>query len=175
MTKYCYPAYVQLDDQRFRERYGLDFEEFAIGQRFKHRPGYTFTQQDNIDDCLDTMNQAMLHFDAHYAAQTQFKKNLMVTTTIVQRLVGMVWKTFNRRKRITKWHYINMLAPVFGGDTLYSESEIVSVESDCKDGECGLVSVVISGFSQSGQKTCEMQCDMKIYKQASLPFEANNY
>ena len=175
MTAYHFPAYVPIADNRYRERFGLDFEEFVVGQRFRHRPGYTFTQQDNSDECKDTLNQAMLHFDEHYASHTEFQQPLMDTTAIIQRLIGMMWKTFQRHKRIVGWPYIDMLAPVFGGDTLYAESEITALNTDIDDPECGGVTVCVRSYNQKGIQTCEMSCDMLVYKAASLPFAANNY
>jgi itaconyl-CoA hydratase len=175
MTNYKYPAYVQLDKNRYRERFGLDFEDFEVGQRFRHRPGYTFTQQDNINDTLDTQNQAMLHYDAHYASQTEFERPLMVTTIILQKLMGMSWKTFYRRKRILEWRETNMQAPVFAGDTLYAESEIVALEPECGDESCGLVTVRCRSFKPCGQQTCETLYDCLVYKRAHLPFEALEY
>ena len=52
MAEYLYPSHVKVGENRFRERYGLDFEEFQVGQVFKHRPGLTITQQDNIEDAF---------------------------------------------------------------------------------------------------------------------------
>lgn len=170
---YQYPAYIQLGENRFRERFGLDFEDFKVGQLFKHRPGYTFSQQDNSDECLDTQNQAMLHFDAQYVSHTEFKSNLVVTTTIVQRLMGMTWKTFNRRKAILHWNYCNMLAPVYGGDTLYAESEITAVDDG--DEESGLVTARLRSFNQEQVNTCEMEFAALVYKKDFLPFDKHNY
>ncbi len=175
MSGYHFPAYVEVAPGRFRERYGLDFEDFQVGQVFKHRPGYTFTQQDNIDNCLDTLNQAMLHFDAHYAAQTEFKQNLIVTTLIVQKIIGMGWKTFCRRKRIAGWPRIAMKSPVYGGDTLYAESEIIETRADTDDPECGMLLVATRGFNQDQTLTCEMLYKSMTYKEESLPFQAQGY
>ena len=44
---FAFASHVEVGAHRFRERYGLDFEEFAVGQLFKHRPGLTVSQQDN--------------------------------------------------------------------------------------------------------------------------------
>ena len=52
-------AFDCLAGQRYQERWGLDFEEFAAGQRFRHRPGVTVSQQDNTDEALDTFNAAI--------------------------------------------------------------------------------------------------------------------
>ena len=188
MTRYRYPAYVELAPNRYRERFGLDFEDFAPGQVFKHRPGYTFTQQDNIDDSLDTLNQAMLHYDEHYAAQTEFQRPLVVTTIIVQKLMGMGWKTFYRRKAISQWNAIDMLAPVYGGDTLYAESEILAVSEGAgpaapgsdslfpgAGSECGQVTVRCRGLKPDGAKVCEMEYECLVYKRGCLPFEQLGY
>lgn len=175
MTKIMYPAYIDLGDNRYRERFGLDFEDFMTGQIFKHRPGYTMTQQDNINDCMDTLNQAMLHYENNYAAQTEFASPLMVTTAIIQRLVGMTWKTFNRRKAITGWTHILMKSPVFAGDTLYSESKILSVSTDSDDPECGLLQVQTKGLNQRDEVICDMEYAALIYYRHCLPFSANGY
>src|SRR5215213_5573503 len=65
-----FTAYLRIGENRYLERHGLDFEDFVPGQRFRHRPGVTLSQQDNADEALDTQNGAMLHYDAHYAAAT---------------------------------------------------------------------------------------------------------
>ena len=123
MAEFAFSAYVKVGENRYRERYGLDFEDFEVGQVFQHRPGITISQQDNVEETVDTLNQAMLHFDANYAAQTEWKKPLGVSTLTLQRLMGLTWKTFNKKNRICSWAEIKMTAPVFGGDTLYAESE----------------------------------------------------
>ncbi|MCO1334523.1 MaoC family dehydratase [Microbulbifer sp. OS29] len=175
MSQYRFPAYVQIGKQRYRERFGLDFEDFTKGQLFRHRPGVTISQQDNKEECINTLNQAMLHFDDYYAAQTEFGKPLIDTTLIVQHLMGMIWKTYNRRKKILGWGKIAMVAPVFGGDTLYSESEVIELQAGDKHSETGLVRVAICGLNQDKKVVCEMGCDLLIYKRNHLPFSANGY
>lgn len=175
MGDIVYPAYFPVGNNRYRERFGLDFEDFREGQLFRHRPGYTMTQQDNIDDCLDTLNQAMLHYDAQYAAETEFSSPLMVTTAMIQRLIGMTWKTFNRRKAIIRWDHITMKAPIFAGDTLYSESRIIQSSEDSEDFQCGKVTVRTCGINQKEITFCEMQYDALIYRKEFLPFSENNY
>ena len=66
--------YLKIGDNRYRENFGLSFDEFAVGQKFKHRPGVTLSQQDNKDEALATMNNAQLHYDACYAAKTEWQQ-----------------------------------------------------------------------------------------------------
>lgn len=125
-----FSAYYPAGERIYLERYGLDFEDFVPGQRFRHRPGITLSQQDNVTDSLETMNGAMLHYDAAYAAETAWKRPLMVSTVTLQRIIGMTSKTFGRRGTISRFAEIALTGPLFGGDTIYAESEIVAVEEE---------------------------------------------
>jgi len=118
-------AYISTGEKRYRERFGLDFEQFAVGQKFQHRPGLTLSQQDSRDECLDTLNQQMLHFDAQFAAQTEWKQCLVDSTLTTKVVIGMTWKTFAKRIKLLGFDEIGLTKPVFGGDTLYAESEIL--------------------------------------------------
>ena len=82
---------------------------------------------------MDTLNGAMLHYDAHYAAATAWQRPLMVSTLTLQRLVGMTSKTYGRRRAILGFDDITMNGPLFGGDTLYAESEILDVDAGWHD------------------------------------------
>src|SRR5215510_6214356 len=139
-----FSAYNRIGESRYLQRIGLDFEDFSPGQRFRHRPGLTLSQQDNADEALETLNGAMLHFDAHYAAATAWQQPLMVSTLTLQRLVGMVSKTYGRRSAILGFDDIVMNGPLFGGDTLYAESEVLEVTSG------GDISVMIRGHKPDG-------------------------
>ena len=149
-----FSAYEVVGAGRYRERPGLTFEEFAVGQRFQHRPGLTLSQQDNKDEALDTLNQAMLHYDAAYAAATEWARPLLVSTLSLQVVIGMTSKTFGRRRRIVAFEDIALTGPVFGGDTLYAESEIVGTADEPGDGAVGRLSAVTRGVNQRGEVVC---------------------
>ena len=68
-------AYRQLGPTRYRETSGLYYEDFEIGDTFEHRPGRTITDVDNIWITLLTLNVQPVHFDAAYAAKTEWKKD----------------------------------------------------------------------------------------------------
>ncbi len=163
-----FSAYCIAGDQRYIERFGLDFEDFAVGQRFWHRPGVTITQQDNLDEALDTLNSAMIHYDAHYAAQTTWKKPLMVSTVTLQRVIGMASKTFAQRRAIRAIKEIAMTAPVFGGDTLYAESEILGIETSA-DPTCGSVQVVSRGVNAKGTVVARITYTVDIFRRGKHP------
>lgn len=161
-------AYSRIAENRYRERFGLDFEDFAVGQRFMHRPGVTLTQQDNLDEALDTLNAAMLHYDANYAARTTWKKPLMVSTITLQRLIGMSSKTFGRKREIPGFKEIAMTAPVFGGDTLYAESEILAV-GEGATADAGEVLVLCRGINQEGREVARVTYRVAVWKRGQHP------
>ena len=160
-------AYLRAGDGRYQERFGLDFEEFKPGQRFRHRPGVTLSQQDNADEALDTLNYAMLHYDAHYAAQTAWKRPLMVSTVTLQRILGLASRTFGRKRSILFFAEIALSGPVFGGDTLYSESEILAVREG--DAQTGVVTVASRGVTAEGKEVARVSYDVAVYKRGHHP------
>lgn len=162
-------AYIKLDEHRYREQFGLSFEEFAVGQKFKHRPGVTITQQDNKNEALDTMNNAQLHYDAYYASHTEWQHCLGVSTLTLQNLLGMTWKTFAKKHRVIAYDNIVMTHPVFGGDTLYAESEIINKTDYPADASLGLITVVTSGFNQNAILIAKAQYQILIYKKGFHP------
>jgi itaconyl-CoA hydratase len=163
-------AYTRAGESRYQERFGLDFEAFAVGQRFRHRPGVTLSQQDNLDEALDTLNAAMLHYDAHYAAQTVWKNPLMVSTVTIQRVIGMASRTFGRKRAILGFAEIALTGPVFGGDTLYAESEIVGLRDGGPDD--GVLTVVSRGVTPAGKEVAKLTYDLAVYKRGRHPDEA---
>ena len=139
-----FSAYFPAGPNIYVERYGLDFDDFVPGQRFRHRPGITLKQRDNVVESLETMNGAMLHFDAHYAAQKAWRRPLMVSTVTLQKVIGMTSKTFGRREAITGFSEIALTGPLFGGDTIYAESEILSADG-------GIVTVRTAALKPGGE------------------------
>jgi itaconyl-CoA hydratase len=152
-----FTAYHRIGENRYQERYGLDFEDFVAGQCFRHRPGVTLSQQDNADEALDTLNGAMLHYDAHYAAATAWERPLVVSTLTLQRLIGMTSKTYGRRRAILGFDEITMNGPLFGGDTLYAESEVIGT-----DGGNASIDVLIRGHKPDGTEVARIRCRMTM-------------
>ena len=160
-------GYARIGDRVFRERFGLDFEDFAVGQVFEHRPGVTVTQQDNADEALDTINNAQLHYDLHYASATEWKNNLGVSTMTLQRLIGMSSRTFYRRRRFVGFHGIAMTQPVFGGDTLWSESLVLTKRESGSRPHAGIVTVRTRTLNQDGEEVCSFRRTFFVYKRGA--------
>jgi itaconyl-CoA hydratase len=150
--------YYRLGDGLFQECFGLGPAQLQPGQRFVHRPGLTLSQQDNAEEALDTVNAAMIHYDAHYADQTVWKQPLMVSTVTLQRVIGMTSKTFGRRRRIVRFASLAMKKPVFGGDTLYAETEVLALDGL----QAGLRT---QGINQRGEIVAELDWTIELLPQ----------
>lgn len=155
-------AYLPVGEKRYRERFGLDFEQFAVGQKFQHRPGLTLSQQDSRDECLDTLNQQMLHLDEQFATHTEWKKCLMDSTLTTKVVMGMTWKTFAKRIRLLGFEEISLTKPAFGGDTIYAESEILEKTDWPEDATVGRVKVCTLGLNQRGETVAKMVYELLI-------------
>ncbi|HMO45572.1 MAG TPA: MaoC/PaaZ C-terminal domain-containing protein [Rubrivivax sp.] len=160
-------AYARLGEHHYRERFGLAFEEFSVGQVFEHRPGLTVTQQDNLEEALDTLNNAQLHYDLHYAAQTEWQRNLGVSTLTLQRLLGMSSRTFYRRRRLLGFSQIAMTHPVFGGDTLYARTSVLA--KDDGDADAGVLSLLTEGLNQRGEAVAQLHYRAELYRAGRHP------
>lgn len=170
-----FSAFRRVSEGRIRESVGLAFEEFSQGQIFHHRPGITVRQQDNANEALVTLNQAAVHYDEHYASKTEFRRPLVVSTFILQRAVGLGWKTFGRLKTIRGFSSIRLTAPVFDGDTLYAQTRIIGIADDPDDAECGVVSGVAIVNGADGTVVAVVTYDQSIYRRGRGPFEALGY
>ena len=161
-------GYVRLGPKRYRERFVLRFEDLSEGLRVHHRPGIDVSQQDNLEDALDLINNAQLHFDSHYAEQTEWKKPLGVSTMTVQRMLGMTSRTWYARRRLLGIEAIAMTHPVFGGDTLYASSSITGLKTGA-DPDVGQVLVTVEGSNQRGEVVSRIACRMEVYRRGRHP------
>ena len=144
-------GYTKTGDNRYREDRGLYLEDFDPGLVIEHRPGRTVTLTDNIWNSLLTLNQHPLHIDSEYAAGTEFGKIVvcgMVTFGIIN---GMTVGSLSQRCIAhLGWDKVRFTTPVFVGDTLYAESEVLSRrDSKSRPGQ-GIVTVQTTGKNQDG-------------------------
>lgn len=136
---------------RFRESYGRYFEDFEVGDIYEHRPGRTITEADNTWFTLLTMNTHPLHFDVEYAANTEFGRPLVNSALTLAIVAGMSVSDLSQRAIANLgWTDIRLTAPVFPGDTLYAESEVLSKRESKSRPTQGIVSARTVGMNASG-------------------------
>lgn len=130
---------------------GRYYEDFAVGDTYKHWPGRTITAADNTWFTLLTMNQHPIHFDEEYAKKSEFGQPLVNSTLTLAIVVGMSVQDVSQNAIANLgWTEIAMPAPVFNGDTLYAESTVLEKrESKSRPGQ-GIVSVATRGWKQGG-------------------------
>ena len=148
----------QIGPQRYRETFGRYFEDFAVGDVYEHRPGRTITQADNTWFTLLTMNTHPLHFDEEYAKASEFGRCLVASPLTLAILVGMS-VTDVSQKAIANlgWREIRLTHPVFAGDTLYAESEVLETRESKSRPEAGVVTVRTTGRNQDGVVVCTFE------------------
>lgn len=91
---------------RYRESYGRYFEDFQIGDIYEHRPGRTITEADNTWFTLLTMNTHPIHFDAEYAAKTEFGKPLVNSALTLSIVAGMSVSDLSQKARLAVSDFI---------------------------------------------------------------------
>ena len=136
---------------RYRESYGRHFEDFAAGDVYEHRPGRTISEADNTWFTLLTMNQHTLHFDAAYAGKSEFGRPVVNSCLTLSIVAGMSVSDVSQ-KAIGNlgWTDIRLIAPVFSGDTIYAESEVLSKRESAKRPTQGIVTVKTTGKKADG-------------------------
>ena len=136
---------------RFRESYGRYFEDFEVGDIYEHRPGRTITEADNSWFTLLTMNTHPLHFDVEYAANTEFGRPLVNSALTLAIVAGMSVSDLSQKAIANLgWTDIRLTAPVFPGDTLYAESEVLSKRESKSRPTQGIVSARTVGMNAAG-------------------------
>ncbi len=138
-------------ENRYRESLGRYFEDFQVGDVYEHRPGRTINEADNSWFTLLTMNTHPLHFDHEYAKHTEFGKPLVNSAFTLSVVVGMsVSDTSQKAIANLGWDKIKLTAPVFVGDTIYSDSEVLDKRESKSRPHQGIVTVKTRGLKADG-------------------------
>lgn len=156
---------IEVEKGRFRESFGRYFEDFAIGDIYEHRPGRTITETDNTWFTLLTMNTHPMHFDSEFAAQSEFGKCIVCSPFTVALMVGMSVSDVSQKAIANLgWDDIRLTAPLFVGDTLYAESEVLEKrESESRPNQ-GIVTIKTLGHNQDGVLVCSFVRKMLVPK-----------
>ena len=140
---------------RYRESFGRYFEDFEVGDVYEHRPGRTITETDNTWFTLLTMNTHPLHFDQEYAKASEFGRTLVASPLTVALMVGMSVSDVSQKAIANLgWRDIRLTHPVYPGDTLYAESEVLEKRESKSRPEAGVVTVRTVGRNQEGIVVC---------------------
>lgn len=169
-------AFRRVGGHRYRETAGLYFEDFVVGDIFEHRPGRTLTDADNIWFTLLTMNTQQLHFDAAYAASTEWKKPLVNSCLTLSILTGMSVKTVSGKLVANLgWDKVKAAAPVFVNDTLYAQSRVISKRPSASRSGQGIVKVETMGINQDGVTVMSFERTVLVHMRGYAPHLDERY
>jgi acyl dehydratase len=156
---------VKVGKQRYRESYGRCLEDFQVGDVYEHRPGRTITEADNTWFTLLTMNQHPLHFDREYARHTEFGQPIVNSALTLAVVTGMSVSDVSQKAIANLgWTDIRMPAPVFNGDTIYAESEVLEKRASKSRPTEGIVTILTRARKADGTLVMEFKRTMLIPK-----------
>lgn len=148
---------------------GRFFEDFQVGDIYRSRLGRTITETDNIQFTMITNNTNQVHFNSDYASRTEFKKPLVNSALTLSVIAGLGVSDISENGFALGWDYIKLPNPVFAGDTLYSESEVLSARESKSRPKEGIVKVRTTGLNQDGKVVIEYERSVMVWKRAHAP------
>lgn len=141
---------------RQRTPFGRYLEDFVVGDVYEHFPGRTITESDNINFSLMTMNFHPMHCDRAFAEKSEFKQPLVNSGLSLAVVLGMTVNDVSGKAIANLgWKEINLTGPVFPGDTLYAESEVLEKRESKSRPTQGIVTVKTSATKQDGSPVME--------------------
>ncbi len=149
---------------------GRFFEDFTVGDVYEHPLGRTVTQHDNAWFTLLTQNTAALHFDHHYAAQTEFGRPLVNSCLTIALVTGQSVSDVSQNVMANLgWDEVRLPNPLFEGDSVYSVSEVLETRQSRSRPDVGIVTVATTGFNQDGTPVITFRRTVMVYRRGNAP------
>jgi itaconyl-CoA hydratase len=155
-------------DSAPKEWRGRLFEDMDIGDVYRSRLGRTIEQTDNTWFTLLTCNTNQVHFNSEFAAGTEFKEPLVNSCLTLSVVVGLsVADTSENAMANLGWDSIAMPKPVFAGDTLWAESEVISKRESASRPHQGIIGIRTRGINQRGETVVEFRRTFMMYRRSA--------
>lgn len=148
---------------------GRFFEDFHVGDVYRARVGRTITQADNIWFTLLTNNTNQIHFNEHYAQRTEFGRPLVNSALTLAIVAGLGVADTSENGFALGWDEIKLPNPLFEGDTLYSESEVLDARESRSRPQWGIVKFRSRGIKQDGTVVMEYTRSVMVWKREHAP------
>lgn len=167
MTENTLPPSPQAPTVSWRGRF---YEDFVVGDVYRHPLGRTVLPVDNSWLTLLTQNTAAIHFDVPYAQRTAFGRPLVDSTFTLALVTGqsVVDVSMNVMANLG-WDRVRLPNPVFEGDTIYSQSEVLSLRESGSRPDVGVVTVRTVGFNQDGAIVLTFERTLLVYRKGRGP------
>ena len=138
-------------------RVGRSYQELEVGAVYRSRHGRTVLEADNVWFTLLTHNTNPIHFDSEYAATTEWGRPLVDSTFTLALVTGLSVPDVSERGVNLGWREVRLPAPVFAGDTIRAETEVLAKrESQSRPG-FGIVTVHTRGLNQRDETVIEFE------------------
>jgi itaconyl-CoA hydratase len=149
---------------------GRYFEDFTEGDVYRHPLGRTITTTDNSWLTLLTQNTAPLHFDAYYASQTSWGRPLVDSTLTLALVTGQSVTDVSQHVFANLgWDEVRLPAPVFEGDTIYSQSTVLLARPSKSHPDAGIVKVRTIGYNQAGTVVISFIRTVMVFRRGHGP------
>ncbi len=149
---------------------GRFYEDFEVGDVYRHPLGRTVTTTDNTWFTLLTQNTAPVHFDHHYASQTEFVKPLVNSAFTVALVTGQSVTDISQNVFANLgWDEVRLPNPVFEGDTIYSQTEVLEKRESKTRPNIGIVTVETTGYNQDAKVVLTFKRTVMVYKRGYAP------
>jgi acyl dehydratase len=156
------------ESQAPKEWRGRFFEDFAVGDSFRSRFGRTISETDNVWFTCLTMNTNQVHFNQQFAERTRFGQILVNSTFTLALVTGLtVPDTSENATANLEWTDIKLPRPVFVGDTLWAESEILELRESASNPSVGIVTMRCRGVNQDGETVIEFRRTFMAYRRTA--------
>jgi acyl dehydratase len=133
------------------------YEDMQVGDVYRSRFGRTVLEADNVWFTLLTMNTNPIHFDAEYAAATPWQRPLVDSTFTLALVTGLSVGDVSEHAVNLGWREVRLPAPVYAGDTIRAETELLAKrESQSRPGQ-GIVTVRTRGLNQRDEVVIEFE------------------
>lgn len=151
---------------------GRFFEDFEVGDIYRARLGRTITETDNIQFTMITNNTNQIHFNRHYAERTEFKRPLVNSALTFSIVAGLAVSDVSENGVALGWDWVKLPNPVFPGDTIYAETEVMQVRESRSRPAQGIVTVQTRGINQDGKVVLEFQRSVMVWRRERAPLDA---
>ncbi len=155
----------------YERPFGRVLEDFVVGDRYLHWPGKTITEADDHLFCMITMNHHPLHTDAYFAqTSTVHGRNVVVGNLVYSVVLGMSVPDISG-SAIANLEVQDLVHknPTFHGDTLYAESEVLTVTPSRSKEDRGVVTVRTFGYNQDGVEVVSFRRNVMVWRRVALP------
>jgi itaconyl-CoA hydratase len=148
---------------------GRVFEDYTVGTVFRHPVGRTIIDADNVWFTNITMNMNPIHFDAHYSSQTEFTRPLVNSCFTLALVTGLSVVDIDHAFANLGWDEVRLPAPVFVGDTIYAQSEVLEARESRSRPSAGIVKLRTTGFNQTGTVVITFTRTVMVYRRGHVP------